>query len=524
MQLLKQYTKKLFGSISGLDRIRFRGTIRWLANQNGMRKFMSKYNILLKDFAGWAEERTKAIRLSCENRADELKIEREYLTTGAINKEERARGIAAKKNIKNGPICMFSVVEPCYAPQVKGNRQTKELELKIIPRKCIFIYLYFDHPEVGFGHVRLQTWFPLNIHICLNGRHWLEKQLMKNKIPFIKDGNCFPWIKDIKAAQEIMNMQLQTSWNDFLHDLTFYACPIMQNVLAPLEPNYYWSADETEWATDIMFKSADDLSKLYPILIKHALNISDAPTVLRFYGKQNITSYGKITGKGPNEVLTDYRQRYEGVRIKHWVNFNSVKMYNKSNNILRVETTINNTRDFKVFRYPDDDKNREPSWQKMRKGVADLYRRCQVSDQSNKRYADAASAAMVYDSLKEVVQTACNRIRKNGKNYRALNPWNIQDYKLLSFIANGKHAVNGFRNKDLRNYLYPDSSNTASAKEKKKLSGRISRLIKLLRVHGLVRKCPNVNRYTLTEKGQTFSAALLSASNIDVEKLTEMAS
>jgi len=75
------------------------------------------------------------------------------------------------------------------------------------------------------------------------------------------------------------------------------------------------------------------------------------------------------------------------------VNRNSVKMYNKCGNILRVETTISNTRDFKVFRYPNDDERQEASWQKMRKGVADLHRRCEVSDKSNTRYADAIIAA-----------------------------------------------------------------------------------------------------------------------------------
>lgn len=522
MKLMELYTQKLFGAIKGLDRIRFRGTIRWLANEKGLKTFMSHYNVLLKNFACWAEEKSKTIRINCENRADELKIEREYLPTSAIDKEKKARAIAQKNNIKNGPICMFSVVESCYAPRVVGNKKTKKLELKIIPRKCTFIYQYFDHPEVGFGHVRIQTWLPLNIHICLNGRHWLEKQLIKNKIPFIKDGNCFPWIGDIKAAQEIMDVQCQTNWSAFLQCLSLYACPILQNILTPFKSDYYWSADETEWATDIMFKSPDDLAKLYPHLIKHALTVFDSSSILRFLGKQNITSHGKIMGKAPREIITDYRQRYEGVRIKHWVNFNSVKMYNKSSNILRVETTINNTRDFRVLRCTNDNEQGNPSWQKMRKGVADLHRRCEISNQSNERYGNAIAASKVEESLKEIVENACNRIKKNKKSYRPLNPWNIQDYKLLTFLAKGENSINGFKNKNLREYLYPDSGTAISKKEKKRFSGRTTRMIKLLRAHGLVRKCPRENRYVLTEKGQMFSAVLLNASCISAKELMEM--
>ena len=524
MKLMKIYHDKVIGAIKGFDRIRFRGTIRWLANEVGMNTFLRDSNILLKDFAGWAEAKTKALRLSCEKRAIELGIEMQYLKSGAVDKEKVARAIAEKHNISNAPICMFSVVEPCIAPTVKGNRETKKLELKMTPRKCVFIYHYFDHPEIGFGHVRLQTWLPMNIHICINGRHWLEKQLNKNNIAYIKEKNCFPWIEDINAAQKIMDTQLQTSWTELLESMTLHTCPALKEVLSPFSPTYYWSADETEWATDIMFRSTPDLEKLYPGFIKHAMMISDSPSVMRFFGKRNITNSGKIHGVAADEIISDYRKRYEGVRAKHWINHNSVKMYNKSGNILRLETTINNTRDFKVYRHPDDDKTRPKSWQKLRKGVADLHRRTQVSDKCNSRYADAIASAQVTETLQEVVGNTCNAIRKNGKRFRALNPWNIDDYKLLAFLGKGELAVNGFRNKDLRNWLYPHEGDTIDKKEKQRLAGRTTRRIRLLRGHGLIRKSPYVNRYVLTEKGQKFSTALLSASSVEVKELMELAS
>ena len=518
---MELYKDKVIGAIKGFDRIRFRGTIRWLANETGMNTFLYESNILLKDFAAWAESKTRALRLNCEKRAQELGIERQYLRTGATDKEKLAREIAEKNNISNGPICMFSVVEPCIAPAIKGNKKTKLIELKMIPRKCTFIYNYFDHPDIGFGHVRLQTWFPMNVHICINGRHWLEKQLKKNNLAYIKDRNCFPWIQDVNAAQEIMNGQLQTQWDKLLEDITLFFYPALKKTLTPFEPSYYWSANETEWATDIMFRSVSDLEELYPSFIRHAMMISDSPSVMRFLGRRGVTSSGKIRGVVPNEILSDFRKRYEGVRTKHWINYNSVKMYNKSGNLLRFETTINNTRDFKVYRHPNDDKTRPKSWQKLRKGVADLYRRSQVSDKCNTRYADAIASAQVNQTLKEVASSCCNVVRKNKKRFRALNPWNIEDYKLLTFLGKGELAINGFRNKDLRNWLYP---NNADKNEERRLTGRVTRRIRLLRAHGLIRKAPHVNRYVLTEKGQKFSTALLSVSNVEVQELMKVAS
>ena len=189
---------------------------------------------------------------------------------------------------------------------------------------------------------------------------------------------------------------------------------------------------------------------------------------------------------------------------------------------MRIETTINHTRDFKVFRHPDDDISKASSWQRMRKGVSDLHRRCEVSDQCNERYADTLASAQAEEKLKEIVAPACNRIKRNGKSYRGLNPWQEQDYQLLSFLAKGENALSGFRNKDLRRWLYPHSEDL-DKQQHRRYAGRTTRCIKLLRVHSLVRKVAKENRYILTAKGQKFACALMSASAVNIKQLTELA-
>jgi len=100
MTLMELYQNKVMGAIKGLDRIRFRGTLRLLANQNGLRSFMSYTNILLKDFSGWVENLTGMIRKSCEARADELGIETRYLRSSRISKEELAAALLQKKGLR----------------------------------------------------------------------------------------------------------------------------------------------------------------------------------------------------------------------------------------------------------------------------------------------------------------------------------------------------------------------------------------------------------------------------------------
>jgi len=522
MKLRELYQDKIVGAIRGLDRIRFRGTLRWLATQRGLRTFMNRTDVLLKDFSRWVNGLTSLIRDSAEQRAQELGIEVRYLAQAGVDKENLAREIAQAHGITQGSICLLSVVEPCIAPMVKGNKATQKLDVVMAPRKCVWLYHYFDDPVLGFGHVRLQTWVPFNVFLCLNGRHWLERQLQKQGIAYRKDGNCFPWIEDLAAAQRLLDEQLQSNWTELLNGLALGSCPALAQVLRPLRPEYYWSADETEWATDLMFRSPAALDAIYPSLLHHALRVSDSPSVNRWFGRGHISQSGQIKGRAPQEVMTECRKFYEGFRVKHWMNRNSIKVYNKSGSLLRIETTINHTRDFKVFRSPADDAHRSPSWLPMRKGVSDLHRRCELSDQCNERYGAALASAQVEEKLQEVVTPACNRIRKDGKSYRGLNPWQEQDYQLLRFLAQGQQALNGFRNKDLRRWLYPQSDD-ADQRQRRRYAGRTTRYIKLLRVHGLIRKVAKENRYTLTAKGQKFASALLSASAVDIKGLTTLA-
>ena len=182
-----------------------------LANADGMRAFMSKAGVLLKDFRGWAERKTAEVRESCARAAEAKGIPLRYIERSGEDKERLARAVAGERGVKDGPICMFKVMEPCVAPAVYGDKESKRLELRMRPRKCLWIYHYFDHPVYGFGHVRLQTWLPLTVSVCLNGRHWLEKGLRLRGITHVKDGNCVPWVEDIPAAVYVIEFTFSTN-------------------------------------------------------------------------------------------------------------------------------------------------------------------------------------------------------------------------------------------------------------------------------------------------------------------------
>ncbi|WP_169704265.1 hypothetical protein [Candidatus Kuenenia stuttgartiensis] len=75
-KLMELYRDRIVGAISGLDRIRFRGTLRWLASERGMGTFMNQARILLKDFSGWVNGLTAQVRGTVVNRGRKIWVSR----------------------------------------------------------------------------------------------------------------------------------------------------------------------------------------------------------------------------------------------------------------------------------------------------------------------------------------------------------------------------------------------------------------------------------------------------------------
>ena len=520
MSFEKIYHSKLFGATRGFDRIRFRGTIRSISDSKGLGRALISLGVLLVQFKEFFLGITANILAGAKKYCAEKGIE--YIwAMEKVDKDAMAkRALGEKPADYTGPLFCLGTLEGCVTANVVRNRAKKRLELAMKPGKCTHLYLYFNDPEYGLGHIRLQTWAPFGVHLCLNGRSWLENQLKKEGVKYMKAENCFPWIEDVGKAQALLDMQRRSDWKELLEGLLGEYAPWLSPSLGMIRPEYYWSADETEFATDYMFRDQAVLDRIFPMLVRYGMMASDCAAVMRFLGAKPGWKGG---GTFPKDLHGDSRRRHEGVRVKHCANGNSVKMYNKQGTVLRLEATINNTRCFDVFRHPEDDPSRPMSWQHMRKGVADLDRRAEISDGINKRYAEHISAADTGERFGELLDKACRKASlqgRNGKsvNVRALRPGDPLDRRLLEFLKKGDWDLNGFANRDLDMFLN-DGRGAKDADEKKRRSARASRLIRLLRAHGLVRKVKDRNRYMVTEYGHKLSTAIALAENVSVRKL-----
>lgn len=513
-RFIAKYADKITGVLSGFDRLVFRGTIRRICYVDGLKGLLWKRHVLLKDFGRYAQGLTNRLKEASCRRAGELGRPVQYLPSSRTDKEEIARTIADRDRIREGLIAVLTSLEPCMSYEIFRNREIKRLELVSRPRKGLALYHYFIDPVFGFMYARIQTWLPFGIQIGINGREWLSRMMDHAGLGYRRRENCFPRLDDVAKTRKLMDRQLHIRWPKVLNRIARTIDPAHGEIFRDFPADYYWSVHQSEWATDVMFKNNAALAQIYPALVEHGITTFSSPDVMRFLG-------GKVHGAFQGEIVSDFKDRPEGVRIKHRAGQNSIKLYDKQGSILRVETTINNPYGMKVFRPSQQDRSGRLAWRPMRKGIADLHRRAECSQSSNERYLDAMASVNISTPIGDLVKDICRPAFSNGKRIRALRPWSVEDTRLFQTVSRGEFAVNGFRNRDLVGLLYESSAD--SPQEKRRRSAHVSRLLRMLRAHGLVKKVHASHRYLLTSKGADIIHAILVTQHATLQQIKTLA-
>jgi hypothetical protein len=342
-------------------------------------------------------------------------------------------------------------------------------------------------------------------------------------VEYGRQDNCFPWIADWAKAQRLMDRQLRAHWPKLLDGVAQQLNPVHGEIFQKHPVSYYWSTYQSEWAIDLVFREAADLRRLYPRLVHHGMTTFSSPDVMRYLGKR-IPLSGEVPQRFAGEVVSDLKHRQEGVRIKHSVNGNSLKLYDKTftvvGSVLRAEATIHNGDDFRVYRPKEGDPKGEMAWRQMRRGIADLHRRAEISQRSTERYLDAFASVDEDTTLEELIQRLGQPKPWRGRRVRALRPFG-DDRTLVDVVSRGEFAINGCRNRDLRAIFFPRPAQ--SPQEARRRSAWVSRKLRLLRAHGLITKITGTHRYQLTASGRKATTAILTALRSTVRQLTPMA-
>jgi hypothetical protein len=505
-KFLDRHSADVIGVLAGFDRVLFRGSLLTISYAQGMDRLMHVFKIPFSGYKAFVLDVSKKLKEHVLQYAEQQGRPLIPLDSPTQSKEEVALRVLKDNPVREGLICILTCVEQCQTFAAHGNPKTKLLELQPARRRCLFYYFYYLDPAFGLMHVRLQSWLPLTIQVCLNGREYLARRLDQEGIGYDKRDNCFVHVDNLPRAQALLDELLDYDWQGFLTAYAHCVNPWSRPDNALGLRDYYWTFRQTEYATDVLFRDEKALAHIYPALVRHAVEQFDCPNLLRFLGRRNLHSFrGKAT--------TDRQCYPEGIRVKHRIDENFIKMYDKQGSVLRIETLIENPRRFYVYRPVTRKGHERLAWVRMRKGLADLHRRVAVSRTANERYLDALAVVGKCAPTCEILDPVSRPVKSRGRRYRALRPLDKDEARLFAALLRGEFLIVGFRNRDLRTHLCPQNQTPLECRH---ASARITRQLRLMRAHGLIRKVPRTFSYRVTPKGQHLMTTALKVRALDI--------
>jgi predicted transcriptional regulator len=445
----------------------------------GMTSYMYQQNEKIFDYPRFAEPFKTSIKENAEQIAKENNIEIEFVRKGNIRKEDIIKKKLSERGRQPGIVHILSAMEQCPTYQPWHDKKTGKTFLKSSQSKCLHYYFYFIDEQLGYGYVRVPTWCPFRLQVYINGHDLLSNQLKAEGIGHTMVDNAFDSIDDVERAQQLADEIPAEKIHRKLDEFAWKFCPVYKQ----FKLRYHWTIMQAEYATDIVFKKQLHLQEIYSELIATAIHTVKPDNIATFLGR-------KLDGRYQGEAGNNYNIRLEGSRIKHNMGTASIKMYDKFHKILRIETTINDVSFFKHYReVVHRDGTTSKKMATLKKSIYSLPLLKDNMKASNKRYLEFISAfdnkQTGYKRLEKITQTK----EVDNRNYKGFNFFSKDDIAILLAIIRGEFNIQGFRNKHLRKLLGTNSN-------------KVSRILKRLWSHGLVKKAKNCYKYYVTKLGK----------------------
>jgi predicted transcriptional regulator len=466
-------------SLSCYDRVIITGSLPEISYAQGMTHYLNSKEIRIFDYATFADGLRSKLRNQIDAIVNESGVEVQYINKGGIRKESLVSGLLKQRGDHAGIVCILSTLEGCNTYKPRHDKSSGKTFLKPDVSKCLHYYIYFIDELLGFGYIRIPTWCPFRLQLYFNGHHLLAGKLKAHGIGYTMIDNAFDSITDPAKAQELSDTISVEEIHRKLDELAWKYCPLYKE----LGLRYHWSIMQAEYATDIVFSKQEDLQPVYREIITTAIHTVKPDNVATFLGQ-------KLDPRYQGEAGNNYHVRIEGTRIKHTMGTVSIKMYDKFSKILRIETTCNDISFFKHFReVVHRDGTRSNQMAPLKKNIYSLAFLADNLKAANKRYLDFIAAFDNRQVGRKRLEHVTESKTENKRNYKGFNFFNRDDLNILLAVLQGKFHINGFRNKNIQSLLGFNSA-------------KISRLIKRLRVHGLVKKAADSYKYYLTKLGK----------------------
>lgn len=482
-----KYKDAIEGVLHCYDRVILTGSVQAWSYAQGMTGYLYAHAIRIFDYAQFAQPLREQICANAEGLAQAGGLAIEFIRKKNFRKEDRIRAILEQRGEQPGLVHIFSALESCLSYKPWHNKQTGKTYLKLDSGKCLHYYFYFIHEQLGLCYLRVPTWCPFRLQFYFNGHAWLAAQLKQKGVAFETRDNAFTHIADYAVANELvaqLNVEQLHAWLDAIVQ---HYCPVIPG----LNLSFHWSIWQAEYATDLVFHSPAKLQAFYPLLLETLISAVKPADIATFFGR-------KLHGNYQGEMGNRFNKRWLGSRIKHQMGPVSIKLYDKFNQILRIETTVNNVAFFKQYRQVyHRDGTLSNKWAPMKKTIYSLPPLREVLQEANQRYlkfiSDIATPEVGVEKLHRLAETQV----ENDHRFKGFNLLSEEDATLFRTLLRGEFTISGFTAKDLRPLLSD------------KNPGQMTRLLRRLRAHGLIKKVGKRYKYYLTEFGRQASSMAL---------------
>jgi hypothetical protein len=479
LQLIERHEEWIQGILSCFDRVICMGTLPEICHPEAMTRFLNTRGIRIFDFTNWARELAEAIRKDVEALADKAGIQVEYIARKGLRKEDRIKEILAQRGQAPGIVHIFSGLEACSSFRPWYHRPTGKSFLKGRSGKCLHYYIYFIDSAWGLCYLRIPTWAPFRAQFYCNGHNRLSTALTRAGISHRLLDNLIVDVADYEAAQQLSDgLKVEE-----LHRLLEACVQRFFPSLGIFSSLYHWSIMQCEYATDVIFKRREELAPLYEALVRGAVLVVKAEDVATFLGRE-------LAKDKRHTIGSDFRTEVRGSRVRHFFGPAAIKMYDKRGIALRVETSTN---DVSFFRHHRRVEHIDGSWEmkvaQVKKTIYSLPAIAQILLAANRRYLDFLATLEDPSEGHKHLDRLSKTVRENGRTHRGFNFFRQEDLRLILTLVRGEFLIHGFSNRVLRRFL--DWT-----------PGQISRSLRRLRLHGVIRKIGRTYRYHLTVLGR----------------------
>lgn len=476
---IERYRDRIVGVLPCFDRVVVYGSMTEICNKFELERYLRRNEIPLERFADFFQVITNQIKKNAEAVAEANELKIEWIGRKYFRKEKRIKEILAERGDAPGLVHIFKAVEVCNTFDVRMHRTKKHRFICPDSAKCLHYYFYFIHPIYGLCYVRVPTRMPFRLQFYFNGHNWLAKRLESEGITFTQVENAFLDLGDFERAAELTRDFDTRELQQVLEQLAQQYCPVSHR----FPRMYRWNVMQLEHSVDVIFDCEESLSDFYNHVIRVASCDVKAEEIASFMGRE-------LDAKTKAEISSIFKTRIQGTCIRHKMGKVSIKMYDKFGRILRVETTTNDVTFFKQRRIVSKRDGTEAyEIAKVKKWIHSLPAMIGIMHAANKRYLEFISAMDDPSSGNRHLRKISEPVRQNKRSHRGFNLFNDEDLNLVIAILQGEFNISGVRNRDLQRLLG-------------KTSSQISRILKRLSLHGLIKKVAHTYKYYLTKLGK----------------------